>query len=147
MSKIVTMLNGIRIHTGNSMWRKILIDLGASVMDDSSLSDVDIDSLNIPKQITPLELKSIILNAVEDNHQNILKKVFKKNIKLPRLQMDIVVLLFRTKGMSMNDMKAVLGYSPDIATHTIDTAIYELRKTYGKDFIKNKNGKYIIGGL
>jgi hypothetical protein len=59
--------------------------------------------------------------------------------------MNIVVLLFKTGGMSVNDLKNVLGYSPDIATHTIDTAIYQLRKTYGRNFIKNENGKYLIG--
>ena len=36
---------------------------------------------------------------------------------------------------------------PNMTTHAVDTAIYQLRKNYGKDFIQNKNGVYIIGKL
>jgi len=142
---MILMLHGIRIHTKDNMWCKILTDFGAAVTDDSNIADIDLDSLNIPEQVTPLELKSIILNSIDNKQNEILKKVFKKTVKLPRLQMYIVVLLFKTGGMSITDLKNVLGYSPDIATHTIDTAIYQLRKVYGHDFIKNENGKYFIG--
>lgn len=139
------MLTGISIYTANELWRKILVDLGATVLTDSKFADLDFDSLNVSDKITPLELKSLILNTIEKEQNQILNQIFNKNVILPRLQMNLVVLLFRTCGMSVNDLKNVLGYSPDVATHTIDTAIYQLRKIFGRDFIKNENGKYFIG--
>lgn len=139
------MLNGISIYATNKVWRKILIDLGATLVDDSKLADLNFDSLEVPNNLTPIELQSMILNAIDANQREIIKKIFKKSENLPSLQKSIVVLLYKTSGISASDLKSVLGYSPDIATHTIDTAIYQLRKTYGKDFIKNENGKYFIG--
>ncbi len=139
------MLNGISIYATNKVWRKILIDLGATLVDDSKLADLNFDSLEVPDNLTPIELQSIILNTIDTNQREIIKKIFKKPEVLPSLQKSIVVLLYKTGGISASDLKSVMGYSPDIATHTIDTAIYQLRKTYGKDFIKNENGKYFIG--
>ncbi|MBN1281464.1 MAG: hypothetical protein JW985_00655 [Alphaproteobacteria bacterium] len=139
------MLNGISIYATNKVWRKILIDLGATLVDDSKLADLNFDSLEVPDNLTPIELQSIILNTIDTNQREIIKKIFKKSEVLPSLQKSIVVLLYKTGGISASDLKSVMGYSPDIATHTIDTAIYQLRKTYGKDFIKNENGKYFIG--
>lgn len=137
------MLNGIRIYTNDDVWRKILTDLGANSMSDSNLADINVDSLDIPDAVSPLELKSIILNSLDIKQQNIIRQVFGKHVVLPALQMQIVVLLMQTGGMSAADLKSTLA--PDIATHTIDTAIYHLRKTYGRDFIKNENGKYFLG--
>lgn len=139
------MLNGISIYATNKVWRKILIDLGATLVDDSKLADLNFDSLKVTDNLTPIELQSIILNTIDTNQREIIKKIFKKSEVLPSLQKSIVVLLYKTGGISASDLKSVMGYSPDIATHTIDTAIYQLRKTYGKDFIKNENGKYFIG--
>jgi len=139
------MLNGISIYATNKVWRKILIDLGATLVDDSKLADLNFDSLEVPDNLTPIELQSIILNTIDNNQREIIKKIFKKSEVLPSLQKSIVVLLYKTGGISASDLKSVMGYSPDMATHTIDTAIYQLRKTYGKDFIKNENGKYFIG--
>lgn len=141
------MLQGIRIYTNDAIWRKVLQDLGAVVVHDINVADVDFDSLDITGPMSPLELKSVILTVIDKNQQNIVSKVFNETVALPRLQMQIVVLLYQTGGMFINDLKNVLGISPDVATHTIDTAIYQLRKSYGRDFIKNDNGKYSIGKL
>ena len=47
--------------------------------------------------------------------------------------------------MTGEELKNALGYMPNVATHTIDTAIYNMRKLYGRDFIKRENGVYKIG--
>ena len=141
------MLNGLRIFTGDDVWRKILNDFGAVVVDQKNIADVNIDSMGLVMPVAPLELKSQILNEIEQSQQKIIKQVFKKTVQLPRLQSQIVVFLFKTGGMSVADLKQVLGYAPDATTHTIDTAIYQLRKIHGYDFIKNENGKYFIGQL
>jgi hypothetical protein len=141
------MLHGIRIYTGDRLWRKILGDLGAVMAENAKGADLDFDSLALPGQVSGLELKSIILDAIEKRQQKIIRRIFGHFVALPRLQQQIVVLLFQTGGMAADDLKAVLGYSPDIATHTVDTAIYQLRKAYGRDFIKNENRKYSLGKL
>ena len=43
------------------------------------------------------------------------------------------------------ELKRLIGLSPDITTHTVENAIYQLRKKYGRDIILNINGKYKIG--
>jgi hypothetical protein len=139
------MLQGIRIYTADVIWRKVLSDLGAVVATEPLVADIDFDSLDVSVPVSPLELKSIILTSIDKVQQEIVKKIFHTPVALPRLQMQIVVLLYQTGGMNILDLKNVLGISPDIATHTINTAIYQLRKTYGRDFIKNDNGKYSLG--
>ncbi|MDR2413084.1 MAG: helix-turn-helix domain-containing protein [Rickettsiales bacterium] len=139
------MMHGVRIYTADKVWRGILADLGARVLDDANTADINIDLLDIPARIYPIELKAVILDSIESSRQKILNQIFKKPVALSGLQMRIIVLLFQTGGVSSGDLKSILGYSPDIATHTIDTAIYQLRKTFGRDFIKNKDGKYFIG--
>lgn len=140
---ILKMLNDIRIYTTDAIWRQILTSLGAVIVDDQSVAELNLDQMDVATNISPIELKSLVLNTVETNQQNIIKKIFKKSIMLPQLQMQIVVLLYQTGGLSGEKLRSILA--PDITTHTIDTAIYQLRKTYGRDFIKNENGKYIIG--
>ena len=44
-------------------------------------------------------------------------------------------------------LKELLGVLPDVTTHTVENAIYQLRKNYGHDFIQNTKGKYKIGRL
>lgn len=141
------MLSGIRIYTADNIWRQILSNLGAVVAENQSVADVNFDSLNVSSVLSPIELKSIVLKAMEAQEQKVINDIFGESIVLPRLQMQIVVLLHKSGGMSAAELKDVLGYSPDIATHTIDTAIYSLRKQYGRDFIKNENGKYKVGKL
>ncbi len=139
------MLRGIRIYTSDDAWRQILTDLGATVLDTPDASGIQFDSLGIEMPISGLGLKSAILGANDSGH--ILKKIFGTAPKLPHLQSQIIVLLYKTGGMGNDELKSALGYAPGIATHTIDNAIYQLRRKYGHEFIKNENGVYKIGKL
>ncbi len=139
------MLKGIGIYTSDTLWRQILGDLGATILDAPNASDVNFDLLNIPKNVTVMELKSIILGIVDNT--DIIRKIFGTNVLLPRIQEQIVTLLYKTGGMRSADIKNALGYSPSAATHTVDTAIYQLRRIYGRDFIINDNGIYRLGKL
>lgn len=139
------MLTGIRIYTSDTIWRQILGDLGAIVLDAPNSMDIDFDSLEITTPIGPLELKSRLLTANDTGKT--LRLIFGKDVSLPRLQAQILVALRKTGGMTAGELKHALGYAPDVATHTIDNAIYQLRRTYGRGFILNTNGVYSIGKL
>lgn len=139
------MLNGVRIYTADTVWRQILIDFGASVVDAPDISALNFDDLCPDTPISAVELKSLVLQASDNDR--ILSQIFGKRVSLPRLQAQIVVLLYQTGGMTMSELKTALGYAPGVATHTIDTAIYQLRKQYGRGFILNTNGVYRLGKL
>ena len=139
------MLSGIRIYTSDSVWRQILGDLGATLLNAPSVTDINFDEIEITDTITPIELKSLLLKAADNT--DIIKQVFGKNVQLPRLQAQIVACLYKSGGMGAHDLKQALGYAPDVSTHTVDTAIYQLRRIYGRDLIKNSNGVYNIGKL
>ena len=66
---------------------------------------------------------------------------------LPALQRKIVVLLYKNPDISINELKELLGVLPNVTTHTVENAIYQLRKNYGHDFIINAKGKYKIGHI
>lgn len=141
------MLNGMRIYSSDKVWRQILTDLHANVTDTKIPGVIDFDALNInlATPITPLKLKSLILNA--HNNSDIIRKLFNDDVQLPDLQEQILILLYKTGGMTVSELKTALGYCPGVTTHTVDTAIYLLRKAYGHDFIQNKNGIYTIGRI
>ena len=139
------MLTGVRIYTSDKIWRQILTDLNATVLDAPNVIDIDFDEFRIKKTITPLELKSFILKAMDNSH--IIASVFGKDMSLPQLQSQIIACLYKTGGMTVDQLKCALGYSPDASTHTVDTAIYQLRRAYGRDFILNTDGVYSLGKL
>ena len=139
------MLNGVRIYTSDTIWRQILTDFGATVLDVPNSMDINFDNLHIVPPLNSMELKTVILNA--GDQATILRAVFGTDVFLSNQQSLIVVALYKSGGMTMHDLKNVLGYAPDVATHTIDTAIYQLRRTYGREFIINTNGVYRIGKL
>lgn len=139
------MLQGVRIYTSDTIWRQILTDFGATVLDAPTTTDINFDNLNITSPLTPLELKSAILNA--NDNASVLREIFGADVSLPRLQAQIIVSLYKSGGMTGNELKDALGYAPDVATHTVDTAIYQLRRAYGRGFIINSNGVYRIGKL
>ena len=95
--------------------------------------------------ISPIQLKAALLDAADSS--NIIRKIFGTNVRLSNLHTQIVVQLYKSGGMNAATLKSVMGYSADAATHTVDTAIYQLRKLYGHDFIINENGVYKIGKL
>ena len=139
------MLKGVRIYTSDTIWRQILTDFGASVLDAPTTTDINFDNLNISSPLTPMELKSAILNA--NDNASVLREIFGADVSLPRLQAQIIVSLYKSGGMTGNELKDALGYAPDVATHTVDTAIYQLRRAYGRGFIINPNGMYRLGKL
>lgn len=139
------MLHGVRIYTSDILWRQILGDLGATVLDAPTASDVNLDNLDVPDKITPMQLKALILDAVDNS--GIVERIVGGAIALPRMQEQIIALLYKTGGMRTADIKAALGFAPDVATHTVDTAIYQLRRTFGRDFIINDRGIYRLGKL
>ena len=139
------MLKGVRIYSGDIFWRNILTDLGATVLDAPNSTDLNFDSLNIVMPVSPMQLKAALLDA--GDYTNIVHKVCGKNVRLSNLHTQIVVNLYKSGGMSGETLKSALGYSADAATHTVDTAIYQLRKMFGHEFIVNDNGVYRIGKL
>lgn len=139
------MLTGIRIYSSDVVWRHILADLNAVVLDAPDTAEVNLDDISLEIPVSALDLKAVILSALDNT--KILQDIFGKAVYLPQLQAQIVVWLYKTGGLSLEALKKVLGYMPNMTTHAVDTAIYQLRKNYGKDFIQNKNGVYIIGKL
>jgi len=139
------MLNGIRIYSADPIWRRILTDLGATVLDKPSATDLNFDSMNIVMPISPMQLKAALIAA--NDSSNIIRKIFGPSVHLSDLHSQIVVHLYKSGGMDSATLKSVLGYSADAATHTVDTAIYQLRKMFGREFIINDNGVYRIGKL
>jgi len=139
------MLKDIRIYTSDEVWRQILKDLGATVVDAAGPADINFDGLDVNGPISPMELKSIILDAQDSTE--IIKKVLGDNVAMPSMHAKIISLLYKTGGMRAVEIKDALGYSPNAATHTVDTAIYQMRRAYGHDFIVNDNGVYRLGKL
>jgi len=138
------MLNGIHIYSSNPTWRHILTELGAVVGDVKNVLDVNFDEIEPTTPITPTELKSLIINSADNT--KILQSVFNGNVpQLSDIQENVIVSLWRGGAMSGPELKSALGFMPDVATHTIDTAIYTLRKLCGRDFIILENGVYKLG--
>lgn len=139
------MFTGIQIFSSDPIWRQIFSDLNATVHEKPSISVINFDDLSVPPSVGLLELKSLILDAADIGR--VLYEIFGKNVSLPQIQSQLLVLLYKSGGMTANQLKHALGYAPEAATHTVDTAIYQLRKTYGHNFIRNTKGVYSIGEL
>lgn len=139
------MFTGIQIFSSDPIWRQIFSDLNATVHENPSISVINFDDLSVPPSVGLLELKSLILDAADIGR--VLYEIFGKNVSLPQIQSQLLVLLYKSGGMTANQLKHALGYAPEAATHTVDTAIYQLRKTYGHNFIRNTKGVYSIGEL
>ncbi len=139
------MLTGVRIFSSDNVWRQILAELGADIDTDAKIADVNFDLLiaQLPQPIHVQNLRVAIMGAMDNT--DIITRVLGENAHLSRLPAQIVALLFKTGGLSGSDLKAALGYAPSATTHTVDTAICGLRKTYGRDFIINDNGVYKLG--
>ena len=139
------MLNKIRIFTSDSVWRQILTDFNADVVDDAMSADVDFDSVVLNMPASPLDLKTAVIQAQDDTE--ILNAIFGRRVDLTPVQRMIVTRLKKSGGMTTDELKKTLGYAQDATTHAVDTAIYGLRKLFGRDFIINENGIFKIGGV
>ena len=47
----------------------------------------------------------------------------------------------------MRELKDLIGVLPNVTTHAVENAVYQLRKMYGYDIIQNIDGKYKIGHI
>jgi len=139
------MLKNVKIYTSDIYWNHILTGLGADVVDSPNVADVIFDDLQFDAPVYIGDLKNIILSSL-DNF-DIIKKIFGKNVVLSQLQRKIIVMLYKNPNVNMNDLKSLIGVSPNVTMHAVETAIYQLRKIYGRDFIVNNNGKYKIGKI
>ena len=140
------MLEGVRVYSGDSVWRHVFQDLGATVVDAPNVLDINIDDLNIRQPITAQELCVCLLRAAE--YTDTINKIFGKSVPtLSHLQRLVIVALYRSGGMSVAQLRDVLGYAPGVATNNIEMAISQIRKTVGHEFIQNNNGIYVIGKL
>lgn len=139
------MFQGIKIYASDRYWNQIFADLGAEIVDSKNAADVIFDDIDIKPPISMLDLQNIIFDCC--NNTDIIHKIFGKDVTLSALQHRIVVLLYKNPDITMRDLKNALGLTPDVATHAVETAIYQLRKTYGHDFIQNIDGGYRLGQL
>lgn len=139
------MLSGIRIFSDDKCWTRILSELGATLVQNPDTADVILANLGLKSPVTPLELKSAIIAELDNT--KILNAVFGRPVRLSDIQAQIVVRLYKSGGMSVNDLKIAMGYAPNVNTHAVETAIYGLRKLFGRDFIRNNNGVFYIGGI
>ena len=136
------MLSGIRIFSSDKCWIQILGDLNATLVDDAKFADVNLDTLKLHLPISPIELKTAIIAA--SSGEDVLKKIFGTHVDLSPLQTQIVLRLYKNGGMTSDELKISLGYAENAKTHTVETAIYGLRKLFGHDFIINENGIFKI---
>ena len=139
------MASNIKIYATDEYWRHIFTDLGAVVVDSKNIADVVFDNMNVNLPISVSHLKSVIFASLDN--RDIIKNVFGRYVVLPALQHKIIVLLYKNPDISINELKELLGVLPNVTTHTVENAIYQLRKKYGHDFIINTKGKYNIGHL
>lgn len=139
------MASNIKIYATDEYWRHIFTDLGAVVVDSKNIADVVFDNMDVNLPIFVSHLKSVIFASLDN--RDIIKNVFGQYVVLPALQHKIIVLLYKNPDISINELKKLLGVLPNVTTHTVENAIYQLRKKYGHDFIINTKGKYNIGHL
>lgn len=139
------MLDNIKIYASDKYWEKILTDLGANLVESPDCADVIFDDIKINTPISVYDLQSLILNQF--NNDDIIVDVFGHDTVLPELQRKIVVALYKNPNIQIRELKLLVGVMPDITTHSVENAIYQLRKTFGHDFIVNENGGYRIGRI
>ena len=139
------MLSGVKIYSSDKYWNQILADLGADIVQTPNVADVVFDDITASAPMTVADLKDAIVAQM--NNDDVVQRVFGRDVVLPTLQHKIVVLMHNNPEITMPELKAALGVSPDVTSHAVENAIYQLRKKYGREFIQNKNGKYKIGCL
>ena len=49
------MLSGVRIYASDTIWRQILTDFGATVLDAPNATDINFDNLHIDWPLSSLE--------------------------------------------------------------------------------------------
>ena len=139
------MLGNVKIYTSDKYWNHILADLGACLVETPDVADIVFDELSINAPISVDDLQSLVVSQFNNN--DIIANVFGRDVALPALQRKIIVALYKKPNIQMRELKLAVGLSPDITTHSVENAIYQLRKTFGHDFILNEKGGYKIGRI
>ena len=139
------MLENIKIYTADKYWNRILTDLGACLVAKPEEADILFDDIKINAPIAVDDLQNLISNRFNNN--DIIANVFGHDEVLSELQRKIIVALYKKPHIQMQELKLAVGFLPDIATHSVENAIYQLRKKYGHNFIVNENGEYKIGRI
>jgi hypothetical protein len=156
------MLSRISFWTDDKIWCGILSDLGAVFVPRESADVVWVQrrppTQELPPQqvagnsiplhkgagkFTSTELKAEILRLRDLRESEILKKVC-GNTPLSGAQKKLVIALHTAgaAGATADELQQQLGYAHGAKTNAANTAIYQLRKIFGKEFIKNINEKY-----
>ena len=139
------MLENIKIYTSDSCWNHILSDLGMCVVESPDAANVLFDDIVIQEPVSVSVLQNMILAQFDNN--DIIVDIFGRNMVFPDLQHKIIIALYKNPNIKMSELKLAVGLSPNITTHSVENAIYQLRKTFGRDFIVNENGGYKIGRI
>ena len=139
------MLGNVKIYTSDKYWNHILADLGACLVETPDVADIVFDELSINAPISVDDLQSLVVSQFNNN--DIIANVFGRDVALPALQRKIIVALYKKPNIQMRELKLAVGLSPDITTHSVENAIYQLRKTFGHDFILNEKRGYKIGRI
>jgi len=137
------MFDNISVFTSDIYWKRIFVDLGMCLVDDVIMADVDFDSLQIKHPISLSELQQIVLD--EANHDKMMIDIFHKHVLVSKLQKKILNALYKYGDLDIVSLKQYVGIDSSIMSHTVETAIYQLRKIYGHDLIYNHEGKYRLG--
>ena len=87
------MLTGVRIYSSDTVWRQILRELNADVLETPTKIDLNFEDLNIKHRITPLELKEIIIRSMDNDE--ILQKIFGYPVHLSRIKSQILIVLYK----------------------------------------------------
>ena len=139
------MLNNIKIYSVDKCWNHILADLEANLVDAPDAADVLFDDIKIKTPISVDDLQNLIL--AQFNNNDIIVSIFGRDIILPELQRKIIIALYKSPGIQMRELKPAVGLLPGVSTHSVENAIYQLRKKYGHSFILNEKGGYKIGRI
>lgn len=137
------MLENIKVYTSDKYWNHIFSDLGVTLVDSPNLADVNFDDIELNEPISVDDLQSLILEYFEQS--DIMRNVFGRDVVLPKLQHKIIVVLYNHPNITMHELKDLIGVLPDMTTHAVENAVYQLRKVYGYDIIQNIDGRYKIG--
>ena len=135
------MMNEVIFFTKDPVWRKIMTEMGAAFSEQAT---INLDNLIGEVPISAAKLYSLILRAADAESDEIIHKVFNKNVTLSETGMKIIIALYRagSNGLSAEELSKTLGYADTSVSHAADAAVYQLRKTFGKEIIETKNGKY-----
>ena len=141
------MLSGITFWTSDKIWHGILADLGAAPA-GPDLADLVFAPEEYAGAPTVLELKSKIVAEIDRERAAAVKKACGATASVSTVQAKIICLLERAgkRGVSAEVLRRAMGYSPGANTRALDTAVYNLRKIFGADFIKTEKGKFVRRG-